>query len=301
MSIVSDIQQQPKQPHEPAARTAGSAFGCPREFLGNRFVYAVISARARGLSIGVNMNPDKLCSFDCEYCEVNRVAPALEKKLDLEVMAKELQRTLGLAKSGELKKLPYYRHLPPELLQLRHVALSGDGEPTLCQNFLDIVREVTHVRALGKPFFKIVLLTNAAGLHLPTVQEGLKLFTLDDEIWAKLDAGTQTRMDAVNHPTNGFSLEKILENIQFVARHRPVIIQSLFPLLHDEEPAYEEIEQYALRLRHLKKAGAQIPLVQIYSAARPTTRPGCKHLPLKSLSLIARRVREVSGLPTEVF
>jgi len=28
-----------------------TAFGCPRDFLNNRFVYAVISARAHGLSL----------------------------------------------------------------------------------------------------------------------------------------------------------------------------------------------------------------------------------------------------------
>jgi hypothetical protein len=46
-------------------REAGTAFGCPRDFLGNRFVYAVISPRARGLSVGVNMNPDRFCDFNC--------------------------------------------------------------------------------------------------------------------------------------------------------------------------------------------------------------------------------------------
>ncbi|MGO8765013.1 MAG: hypothetical protein ACLQSR_07760 [Limisphaerales bacterium] len=248
------------------------------------------------------MNPDRMCSFDCEYCEVNRIAPSLEKKLDLDVMAKELQRTLALAHSGELKKMQYYRHLPPELLKLRHVALSGDGEPTLCPHFLDVLREVAHVRALRQfPFFKFVLITNAAGLDLPNVQDGLKMFTNEDEIWAKLDAGTQERMDVVNHPQAGFTLEKVLANILLVARQRPVIIQSLFPLINDEEPGSEEVEQYAQRLRQLKKNGAQIPLVQIYSATRPTARSTCRHLPLKALSLIARRVREVSGLPTEVY
>ncbi len=291
----------PKQTLESSAILSGSAFGCPRQFLGNRFVYAVISSRARGLSIGVNMNPDKLCNFDCEYCEVNRIAPSLEKDLDLAVITEELQRTLELAHSGELKRIHYYRHLPPDLLQLRHVALSGDGEPTLCHQFLDVVREVIHLRALSHfPFFKIVLITNAAGLDAPQVLEGLNLFTHKDEIWAKLDAGSQQHMDSVNHP-RGCKLEKILENILLVARQRPVIIQSLFPLLHDEEPAAEDIDQYAMRLRHLKKAGAQIPLVQIYSATRPTARSGCRHLPLKALSLIARRVREISGLATEVF
>ena len=31
----------------------------------NRYVYAVVSRRAGGLSIGVNLNPDKVCNFDC--------------------------------------------------------------------------------------------------------------------------------------------------------------------------------------------------------------------------------------------
>jgi wyosine [tRNA(Phe)-imidazoG37] synthetase (radical SAM superfamily) len=278
----------------------GSAFGCPREFLGNRFVYAVVSPRARGLSIGVNMNPDKKCNFDCPYCEVNRLLPSQEKHLDIGIMAGELRRTLALAHSGELRNTPHHRHTPAELMQLRQVTLSGDGEPTLCQNFLEIVRAVIHVRALGQlPFFKIVLITNATGLNLSPVQEGLKFFTPQDEIWAKLDAGTQDYMNTVNHPD--CPLEKIIENILLVARQRPVIIQSLFPLLNQTEPGAEEIEQYALRLRDLKNAGAQIPLVQIYSATRPAARSGFGHLPLKTLAGIARRVREVSGLHAEVF
>ena len=283
-----------------AHAVTSSAFARPREFLGNRFVYVVVSSRARGLSIGVNMNPDKHCKFGCLYCEVNRDLPALEQSLDLDVMAEELQRTLGRACSGELRNNHYQHDTPAELLQLRHVALSGDGEPTVCPNFLDAVRAVVHVRALGRfPFFKIVLITNAARLDLREVQDGLKLFTQQDEIWAKLDAGTQTYMNKINRPA--CSLEKILANILLVARQRPVIIQSLFPMLNGEEPSAEEIEQYALRLRELKEAGAQLPLVQIYSATRPSAHSSCGHLPLKTLAHIAERVREVSGLKAEVF
>jgi wyosine [tRNA(Phe)-imidazoG37] synthetase (radical SAM superfamily) len=276
------------------------AFGGPRGFLGNRFVYAVVSPRARGLSIGVNMNPDKYCNFDCEYCEVNRSGPVLEKTLVVDVMVDELQRTLALAHSGELRNFPDFRNTPANLLEIRHVALSGDGEPTHSPNFLDAVRAVVHVRALGRfPFFKIVLITNSTGLDLPAVQAGLKLFTQQDEIWAKLEAGTQAYMEKVNHPA--CPLDRILANILLVARQRPVVIQSLFPLLNHEEPEVEEIEQYARRLKDLKQAGAQIPLVQIYSATRPTTNSSCGHLPLKALARIAQRVREVSGLKAEVF
>ena len=284
----------------PLAALSGSAFGCEREFLGNRYVYVVVSSRARGLSIGVNMNPDKLCNFNCVYCEVNRATTAPLKTLDVDVMADELQRTLGLARSGKLHHLEHHRNTPSELLEIRHVALSGDGEPTLCPNFLDAVQAVMHARALRKfPFFKIVLITNSSGLDLPEVQNGLKLFTDSDEIWAKLDAGTQDFMEKVNRTE--CPLEKILANILSVAQKRPVIIQSLFSRWNGDEPPGWEIEQYAQRLRELKESGAQIPLVQIYSATRPALQPDCGHLPLKALSQIAERVREVSGLRAEVF
>lgn len=277
-----------------------TAFGCPRDFLGNRFVYSVVSPRARGLSLGVNMNPDKFCNFDCAYCEVDRTQRASEPSLDVEVMAAELEQTLSLVQSGRLKDRPHYALLPDELLQLRHVALSGDGEPTLCPNFVEAVRAVVHVRAVAKgPFFKIVLITNATGLDLPAVQEGLKYFTALDEVWAKLDAGTSAYMAAVNRTS--VPLEKVIANILALGRHRPVVIQSLFPAIHGVGPSEEEIEQFALRLQELKTGGVQIPIVQIYSATRPTPHSECGHLPLHTLSRIAQRVRAVAGLNTEVF
>ena len=47
-----------------------------RSFEANRFVYPVLSRRAGGLSVGINLNPDKICNFDCIYCQVDRVSPA---------------------------------------------------------------------------------------------------------------------------------------------------------------------------------------------------------------------------------
>ena len=277
-----------------------TAFGCPRNSLDNRFVYVVVSPRARGLSIGVNLNPDKYCNFDCMYCEVNRREPTRERRLDVDVMAAELQQTLDWVHSGRIRQLGWYGSLPPDLLQLRHVALSGDGEPTLCPNFVEAVQTVLHLRALAKfHFFKIVLITNATGLDIPNVQTMVRHLTRQDEIWAKLDAGTQAYMDRVNR--SSVPLEKVIANILALARERPVVIQSLFPLIDGVEPPQEEIDQYARRLLDLRSAGAQISLVQVHSATRPASRSECAHLPLKSLSRIAQTVKRVTGLPVEVF
>ncbi|MCU0785374.1 MAG: hypothetical protein MUF81_15240, partial [Verrucomicrobia bacterium] len=78
----------------PAMNLAGpacldTAFGRPRNFLDNRFAYAVISQRGHGLSIGVNLNPDKKCNFDCFYCEVNHSEIPRDREIDVKVMSVE--------------------------------------------------------------------------------------------------------------------------------------------------------------------------------------------------------------------
>ena len=300
--IANGLADSPEKKRRTSLRSNGgqeTAFGSPRDFLENQFVYAVVSARARGLSVGVNLSPDKVCNFNCVYCEVHRNGSPLVL-LDVDLMAAELKKTLAFVRAGRLRERPWYHSLPDELLQLRHVALSGDGEPTLSPKFADALQAVVHVRALcGYPFFKLVLITNATGLDLPHVQEGLKHFTKSDEIWAKLDGGTQAYANKVNR--SEVPLEKVLSNILTLGRQRPVIIQSLFPALNDEEPPLEEVEQYAHRLLELKNGGAEISLVQIYSATRPSANSDCSHLPLKALSRIAATVRQATGLKAEVF
>jgi wyosine [tRNA(Phe)-imidazoG37] synthetase (radical SAM superfamily) len=296
-----------RQPRKTATRSAVTvpacnpvaAFGHPRDYLGHRHVYAVISQRARGLSLGINLNPDKDCSFDCVYCEVNRDRPGRVRRLNLKVMLAELSEWLERVNQRRLREIEWFRQLPDELLELKEVALSGEGEPTLCPDFAGVVAGVCALRAKGCQPFKIVLITNTTGLDLPEVQRGLRLLAPHDEVWAKLDAGSQKYMTAVNRPS--ITLEQVLENILQLARWRPVVIQSLFPAHPDARLTRLEIERYARRLLDLKNAGARIALVQVYSAHRPPHRPDCGHLSLKTLSHIARRVRQVTSLRAEVF
>ncbi len=277
-----------------------TAFGWPRDFLGNRFIYAVISQRAGGLSIGVNLNPEKYCNFDCVYCEVKRGHARQERPVDLRVMSAELAAMLELAGRNQLGEQPRFRNLPAELMQLKEVALSGDGEPTLCPNFDRAVEEVLRVRSQRRQFFKAVLISNTAGLFHPQVERGWRQLSLADEIWLKLDAGTQKHMTRVNRPDQ-VTLKNIMANILRIGRERPVVIQSLFPMLDGEEPDGSEIDAYLHRLQELVAGGAQISLVQIYSAHRQAQNLACQHLPLSSLSHIARRVREQTCLRAEVY
>lgn len=277
-----------------------TAFGAPRSFFSNRFVYLVLSQRAQGLSIGINLNPNKHCNFKCVYCEVNRAEIALDWAVDLPVMETELETMLERVRVDKIRDLPGFAQFPSELLELKEVALSGDGEPTLSPQFREIVGSVIGMRARGKwQFFKIVLITNTAGFQKSHVREGLALLTTKDEVWVKLEAGTQEYMDRINVPD--LKLTEVMENILVVARERPVVVQSLFPLFRGIEVPEEEIEEYVDRLQELKQMGAQIASVQIYSAHRPAHRIDCGHLPLAALAKIARKVRAQTGLRAEVF
>jgi wyosine [tRNA(Phe)-imidazoG37] synthetase (radical SAM superfamily) len=274
--------------------------GCPYDFLSNRLVYIIVSARARGLSVGVNFSPERGCNFDCAYCEVERDPGAVEAPVDVELMAGELERTLRYAQSSLLATHPVLGRLPGEFRQMSHVAISGLGEPTLSPNFVEAMQEIIHLRAMKRlPFFKLLLVTNGSHLDSATVQAGLKYLDPQDEIWIKLDAGTQAFMNKVNR--THVPLAKVLANILATGRQRPVVIQSLFAAYDGQEPPEEEIEQYVQRLKELKEEGAQISLVQVYSAVRPPRDAACSHLPLKTLSHIAQRVRAATGLQVEVF
>ncbi len=260
-------------------------------------MYGITSSRLRGLAVGVDLTPNRCCNFDCLYCEAAPLhaarGPAPEP-VDPPALAAELESVLRALNDARLDVGG--RPSAP----IAQVAISGDGEPTLCPNFLDAVEAIVHLRAVGRvPFFKLVLLTNATRLTDPDVRAGLRLFTSADEIWAKLDAGTDAAMQRINRPL--LPMVHVLDGILDLARRRPVVIQSMFVDLDGLPPSDEEVSQYACRLAELKDAGARISLVQVYSATRPPKDARCRHLSLRALAAIAGRLRHLTGLPIEVF
>jgi wyosine [tRNA(Phe)-imidazoG37] synthetase (radical SAM superfamily) len=281
-------------------RNPSGPFGYARDFGERQFVYFTISPRARGLSIGVNLNPDRKCNFDCIYCEVTRGKRAPEIEIDCDAAGEELESALEEVQTGALGLRFPYASLPRDLLALKHVALSGDGEPTQSPNFLKTVQTAVRIRALGQfPFFKIVLISNATGLGMPQVQEGLRLLTNRDEIWLKLEAGTEYYFREISRSNIPF--QTVIDNILLLGKKRQIIIQSLFSAIDGRAPDLGEINAFAERLKELRAKGAQISHVQIYSATRPLSNSRVSHLSLKNLSDIAAIVRQVSGLRVELY
>lgn len=266
-----------------------------RELDQNRYVYAVASRRARGLSIGVNLNTDKVCNFDCPYCQVDRTTPGGPSAIDVARLASELEALLDRVASGRIWEDKPFDTVAPELRRLADVAFSGDGEPTTPPEFpaaSETVRAILDRRRVGIP---LRLITNATMFDRPRVREALRLF---DDLWCKLDAGSEPYFHLVDGTRLPFA--KVLKNLSDVARERAIVIQSMFLRYAGAPPSPDEILAYVGRLRDIVKGGGAIELVQVYTVARQPADSRCEPLPREALDAIAEKVREL-GLAAEVF
>ena len=272
-----------------------------REFSDFTFVYPVISRRAGGLSIGINLNPDKVCNFDCVYCEVDRRIPGKVSNVDLNQMRDELKAMIHFARDGGLAREPKFNEVPWLTRDIKDIAFSGDGEPTMIANFAECVQTVADVkRELGLDKVKIVLITDAAGLDKTDVRRGLEIMDANNgEVWAKLDAGSEGYYKIVNRTTVRF--DRILRNLLLTARARPIVIQTLLLKIRGQSMSPEEVEEFCHRLNEIAHYGGRIKEVHLYTVARPAPEPFVTKLSKAELELMADVVRAKTELAVRVF
>ena len=272
-----------------------------RTFAGNRFVYPVLSRRSRGVSIGVNLNPDKVCNFDCIYCQVDRTRQSETRFVELDALLAELGEMLDLAVSGELFETTELRDAPRALRRLNDIAFSGDGEPTTYRNFDEIIARCAELkRQRGLDDVKLVLITNASMFHRPHVMRGLAMLDANNgEIWAKLGSGTEEDFQLVGRKPIPF--RQILDNIAAAARVRPLVIQALFMRVAGEPPSPAELNAFCDRLGEIVAGGGQIKLVQVYTVARRPAESFVTPLSDAEVDAIAALVESRTGLAAAAF
>ncbi len=279
-----------------------------RDWRGYYYVYPVLSRRSRGLSIGINLNPDAACNFDCIYCQVDRSIAPRVRVVDLAVLEVELDAMLAAALDGSLFDTPEFRDTPVHLRRVNDIAFSGDGEPTTCPQFREVVSLVAEIKerhlagtsCCATDEVKLVLITDACYLTRPNVVASLEVFDrANGVVWAKLDAGTEGYYQLVNRPN--YPLEHVMENIIATAQRRPIVIQSLFMRVHDEPPPQAEIEAYVDRLCDITRAGGAICEVLVYTVARAPAERFVAALNDGEVDAIAEFVRDKTGLSASAY
>ena len=273
----------------------------PRHFDHFRWVYPVLSRRSGGLSIGVNLNPDKACNFDCPYCQVDRRGPTPSSEVVPAKVEGEVREILArVAATGLAEAFP---GVAEEDRKLSDVAISGDGEPTMRSEFPDVCGRLSLLReewiSSGGMPFRLVLITNATLLDRPAVRRGLDILCRGGggEIWGKLDAGTEAFYKDVN--VSRVPLAKVVENLALTAASYPLRIQTLFFENEGRIPDEAEIDAWLGHLDTILRSGPLLG-VQLHTVARATSMPGCKPVGVDWLTEIANHVRSRTKLDVEV-
>jgi wyosine [tRNA(Phe)-imidazoG37] synthetase (radical SAM superfamily) len=154
-----------------------------------KHIYGPVQSRRLGVSLGVDLVPYKICSFDCIYCQLGRTTNKTivrREYVAINHILSELRGFLG----GDID----------------YITLSGSGEPTLNSKIGDIIKEIKRMSSIP-----VAVLTNGSLLFDKGVREELRYADL---ILPSLDAATAGTFEQVNRPHSSLSIEKVIDGLK---------------------------------------------------------------------------------------
>jgi len=271
-----------------------------RDSAGLTYVYPVVSRRSGGVSIGINLNPNNACNWQCVYCQVPNLTRGAAPEVDVFLLEDELRGLLEEVGSGQ-----FFEHygLPPEQRTIRDIALSGNGEPTSCPQFAAVVGVIGQVCADFELFsrIKLVLISNGSLMQKSEVQRGLAHWSeLGGEVWFKLDSATAAGRERINriHLPN----ESVRRNLEACTRLCPTWLQTCLFAYDGQPPSATEQAAYLEFLSGLASDGIALEGALLYGLARPSLQPEAGRLstlPEAWLPAFAKKI-EALGIAAQV-
>lgn len=246
-----------------------------RDTAGMTYVYPVVSRRAGGVSIGINLNPNNACNWRCIYCQVPDLKRGTAPAIHLGRLEAELRTFLGEILYGRFMR----DHVAPEARRINDIALSGNGEPTSAQEFghvIDLIGRIKSEFPILKEI-KLVLITNGSLVDRTGVQAGLqRMAQLNGEIWFKLDSVTREGRQRINNTR--MSLTRMRRNLSIAASSCPTWLQTCLFQIDGIPPSEAESGAYLKFIEEMLREGVIIEGVLLYGIARPSLQPEAPRL-----------------------
>jgi len=158
-----------------------------------KYLFGPVNSRRLGLSQGIDLIPDGVCSFNCIYCEVGRPKQLTSRRFEYSPVKEII---------AELETLFQNRELADSIDVF---TITASGEPTLHSGIKDVITAVK--KRSGKP---VTVLTNGSTLYLSKVRRDL---STADIVVPSLDAVLLSPFRKVNRPANDVDLEAIIKGI----------------------------------------------------------------------------------------
>jgi wyosine [tRNA(Phe)-imidazoG37] synthetase (radical SAM superfamily) len=226
---------------------------------GFKHIYGPVPSRRLGLSLGVDVTPLKLCTYDCVYCQLGRTTTVTIERgpyVPAEDILNELRQRLT------------------QPLEADFITIGGSGEPTLNSQLGQIIRETK--KMTGIP---LSLLTNGALFY----GEDVRADCLGaDVVLPSLDAGDEQTFRKINRPHPDISVGTMIEGLCAFRRDFPGRIWlEVFIVegLNTESEQIDKIKEAAERIRPDK--------IHLNTAVRPTAESGIRAVGFERLKAIA--------------
>jgi wyosine [tRNA(Phe)-imidazoG37] synthetase (radical SAM superfamily) len=253
-----------------------------------RYIYPVVSRRAGGVSIGVNLNVNSACNWRCIYCQVPNLSRGGPQPIDLVLLEKELSTMLRDATSGTFMA----NYVDEKNRKLQDIAFSGNGEPTSAPEFLDALHIVKKLLGqydlLGN--IKVRLITNGSQMDKLHVREAVKfLASINGEVWFKLDGGREEDIYRINDVR--IKVASHLRRLRACATLCPTYVQTCMFGLQGSAPDAAQVNAYIDAVSSVKDS---IKGVHLYGYARPSYQPEAvtlTRLPVEALERVAAPLR----------
>jgi len=269
-----------------------------RDSVGLKYIYPVISRRAGGLSIGINLNTNNTCNWRCIYCQIPGLQRGKPPTIDCDRLAQELRSFL----TDVLHEDFYLCHnISLEHRNIRDIAISGNGEPTSVEAFDRIVELIgCIIDELGLlDHIKLVLITNGSLSQRTIVQKGIShLSELNGEVWFKLDSATHVGIRSINN-TN-ISIAKVRRNLEIVTKLCPTWIQTCVFSQDGNPPSDKERKSYVEFLADVMQRGFLLQGVLLYGIARLSMQPEAKRLTQLSADWLKQFAAQISKTGIDV-
>jgi len=269
-----------------------------RDVSGLTYVYPVVSRRAGGVSIGINLNVNNACNWRCIYCQVPNLTRGTPPPINLALLESELRGFLKQLLHGNFMS----EYVDEKDRHLMDIAFSGNGEPTSAKEFpevlgiiekllkeFDLLNPSSSNPTLPNPI-KVRLITNGSLMDKPHVLESMKhLARINGEVWFKVDAGTSEGVAKINDVN--ISIPSVIKRLKACAANCPTFVQTCMVAVDGKAPSEEEISAYIALLSEVKN---EIKGVHLYGLARPSMQaeaPRLSRLSPEWLEAVAVRIR----------
>ncbi len=269
-----------------------------RDTAGLTYAYPVVSRRAGGLSIGINLNPNNACNWRCIYCQVPNLRRGMAPRIDLTRLHDELTGFLADVINGSFFQKA---GLSEKHYKIKDIAVSGNGEATSADEFDEVIKTIGCVRTetgLGNDV-GTVLITNGSLVKRSAVRAGLvHLNGLDGKVWFKLDTANRNELQQLNGTS--LSPERMFDNLRVAAGLCTTWIQTCAFAL-DDRPAVNR-EDYLGFIQRVLDERLPVAGVLLYGLARPSMQAEAERLstpPIEWFENLARDIRRL-GMPVRV-